>query len=330
MEVRQEMEIREIQDNIEYFIELHSEHFGVEWFDKSIKEGNGVNPKYIGKDVIQFLRQYDDDGVFNDVGAEEEAIISESGSRVMETFEQTMNQYKYDVSNRVFYVMCNQKEEFYDWYVDNRTEREVAINDVSDEDIKEYFSDDDVITDICDTVDRHITVTEDIVRAEMQVNMEDACNYIKDYASRQESTVYVSNIDDIGFEVGDTFEMGERVDVGNREQPFVYLDGKIYWGDKGKTHAQFLNELLVSEGKEAMEEKWYRPTDEDMEKHFEEKPYGFGHYNNVQAWIQTETLTGCNEDEVVQALLNQDDELVQEIYTLDGRSGKCTRVAFAM
>ena len=327
------MEIREIQDNIEYFIYKNNESLGVEWFAKSIQDGNGMKPKYNGKEVIPFLRKYDaefGEGAFEGVGAEEEIAISENGSRTVETFEQIMSQYKYDVSNRVYDVMCNKKYECWDWYVDTRSAREVAINAIDESDIKEYFSDEDVITDICDEVDRHITITEDIVKEEMKTNMEDTCNYIQDYASRQESQVFVNNIDDIGFEVGDTFEMGERVDVGSREEPFVYLDGKIYWGDNGQSHTQLLNELLTSEGKEEMEEKWYRPKEENMSKHFEERPYGFGHYNNVQAWIQTETLTGCSEEDVVKALLQQDDELVQEVYTLNGRSGKCTRVAFVM
>jgi len=122
------------------------------------------------------------------------------------------------------------------------------------------------------------------------------------------------NVDD---EIGDTIDTGKRIDLGDRDLPFIYVNGEISIGKTEETHSNLLNKrynIYIDD---------FLPVDdqedliENIDKQFELKSFGAGQIIGNVAIIDSVTLSNCTEKEVADALIKEPS--INKVYITDDR-----------
>ena len=122
---------------------------------------------------------------------------------------------------------------------------------------------------------------------------------------------------DIDDKIGDTIDTRRRIDLWDRDFPFVYLNGEILIGEVGSTHSDLLNK------KYHIDINGYRPVDEqndlieNIDKQFELKSLGTGQIIEGIAIIDSVTLSNCTSKEIADKLIKEPS--VNKVYVTEDR-----------
>ena len=113
----------------------------------------------------------------------------------------------------------------------------------------------------------------------------------------------VSDIDD---SIGDIYELNEKLDYDTRESAFVDIDGTILISDKGKSHAQLIQDYIDKTLNEdiKLEKEWYRPSEEEVQEILKNKYTAFGHVFDDNIFIETLWLENTSIDEIINDINN--------------------------
>ena len=129
------------------------------------------------------------------------------------------------------------------------------------------------------------------------------------------------NVDD---EIGDTIDTKRRIDVWDRDLPFIYINGEIIIGETGDTHSELLK------GVYHIDIDSFQPVDiqdnliEDINKQFELKSFGTGQIIGNIAIIDSITLSNCNVKDVADKLIKEPN--IKKVYVTEDRQN-LTRLA---
>ena len=155
-------------------------------------------------------------------------------------------------------------------------------------------------------------------------------NYLKYKDKYFPDTIeYMEDLKNKKDNIGDSTFLMYKIDYGNREYPFVYVDGKIYKGKSMETHTQLVERVFLKEKSNDDDEK---PNDDDivrldndeMEKDVGSDVFAFGHMCQGMAFID-DKLFHCTKEDVAKALINQTD--AKKVYYYDDSDKKATRLA---
>ena len=109
-----------------------------------------------------------------------------------------------------------------------------------------------------------------------------------------------------------------EVDLGDRDNAFVYVDGQVLVGGKDESHSQILNRYL---GNNNISKKRIRSLD-TVEGIDSKEPAAFGHISENIAFIQV--VENCSEQEVVNALKENN---YKKIYFYNYENAELVRLA---
>jgi len=129
---------------------------------------------------------------------------------------------------------------------------------------------------------------------------------------------------DIDDKVGDTIDTDNRIDLWDRDSPFIYINGEIIIGEKGETHSELLQEVYH------IDINHYQPIDmqddliENVDKQFELKSFGTGQIIESIGIIDSVTLSNCTEKEVADKLIKEPN--IKKVYVTEDRKN-LTRLA---
>lgn len=167
---------------------------------------------------------------------------------------------------------------------------DIPIDKLSQEIIDYVKHNDALINDIKEKVDKYI---ENVFK-----KIEDVQYFIT-----PDNNIPVNEICELDDAVGTVTTADESIDVDTREAAFAYVDGTIISGEYKMTHTQLLNEYLSNNGNNEFEEKYYRLSEEEIQKESDFNKVAFGHIlaGNVYV-IDEESLLNVSLNEVVQAI----------------------------
>lgn len=132
----------------------------------------------------------------------------------------------------------------------------------------------------------------------------------------------IENIPEENDSIGDTFELKNRLDYNNRDFAFVDIDGNILVSDKGKTHAQLLQNYLDEASDYKLKDGWKRPDIEEIDEALQPKYCAFGHILDDCIFIETYTGVSC---ETILSDIKKSDISYDKIYKYN--DFEVTRVA---
>lgn len=149
-------------------------------------------------------------------------------------------------------------------------------------------------------------------------------NYLKYKDKYYPDTIeYMEDLKNKKDNIGESTFLTYKIDYGNREYPFVYVDGKIYIGKNFETHTQLIKRVFLKQGYD--NDKDIQRIDNDtMEKDVGSDVFAFGHIAMNMAFID-DNLFHCTKEDVAKALINQTD--AKKVYYYDNSDKKVTRLA---
>lgn len=239
----------------------------------------------------------------------------------------------------------------------NYTAQDVLNQDVDFEELANYILDffgdnDDVDTsDFADELDDY--VNNDIYRQYEEQFNKDVEEYIKNnlycggvndngtYYNTESGTlsgkeapdefehedVSIDDIPTLDDSVGQSSRIDDIIDVDNRDNAFVYIDGEVIEGDVNETHSQILNRFCeehdIEEPDNGIGNDITRPNIDEVEHKLDTSKIAFGHFVNDIAFI--EVCEGCSAADVVAAL--EDEFEPEKIYFYDREEDYITRLA---
>ena len=102
----------------------------------------------------------------------------------------------------------------------------------------------------------------------------------------------------------------DRIDIFNRDKPFMYYNGDILVGDEQGTHSEIVSDLL---GYESDQFNRKRPDVKEIDDVDKEDSFGFGHIIDNIAFIDDFGMVNCTIDEIGNAVVNETS--VEKAYT---------------
>ena len=142
-------------------------------------------------------------------------------------------------------------------------------------------------------------------------------NYLK-----YKANTMVSDLNDDNTNIGDMVDIDcINIDVFNRDGLFVYINGIIkYTMDKGKTHADLINEIIHNK-----KFNFYRPKYEDITDLYDSNtPLAFGHIvKNIGFIIET---YNCDEYNIAEQVI-KDIPQVEKVFSEPDSSNSLIRLA---
>ena len=141
---------------------------------------------------------------------------------------------------------------------------------------------------------------------------------IVDYYAKNSSNE-VNSIDNNDDNIGDTIPVSslESVDIWNRDSAFIYLDGKVYKGEAGNSHAQLLNSIMDSDDFD-----FRRPESNEVLDKTNSNSVAFGSIIGNVGFL--DTYENCSAEDVAKAAKQQLN--LDKIYTYPDNN-KITRLA---
>ena len=149
-------------------------------------------------------------------------------------------------------------------------------------------------------------------------------NYLKYKDKYYPDTIeYMEDLKNKKDNIGDSTFLTYKLDYNNRENPFVYVDGKIYIGKNFETHTQLIKRVFLKQGYD--NDKDIQRIDNDtMEKDVGSDVFAFGHIVMNMAFID-DNLSNCTREEVADAIKSQTN--VNKVYYCDCHDKQVTRLA---
>lgn len=149
-------------------------------------------------------------------------------------------------------------------------------------------------------------------------------NYLKYKDKYYPDTIeYMEDLKNKKDNIGDSTFLTYKLDYNNRENPFVYVDGKIYIGKNFETHTQLIKRVFLKQGYD--NDKDIQRIDNDtMEKDVGSDVFAFGHIAMNMAFID-DNLSNCTREEVADAIKSQTN--VNKVYYYDCHDKQVTRLA---
>jgi len=143
-------------------------------------------------------------------------------------------------------------------------------------------------------------------------NYDQICQSDRDF-NQAFNTLFANEVIDVDDKIGDESVLSREIEYDTRDNCFVYINGELILGDNAaSTHGKVIEKYLKSKNiKFENSEAYGRPSKNDIEEYMPINKLGFGHISNGVAFIETDTLDGCNVNEIVNALRGK----VQKIYT---------------
>ena len=139
--------------------------------------------------------------------------------------------------------------------------------------------------------------------------------------------VSIDDIPTLDDSVGQSSRIDDIIDVDNRDNAFVYIDGEVIEGDVNETHSQILNRFCeehdIEEPDNGIGNDIIRPNIDEVEHKLDTSKIAFGHFVNDIAFI--EVCEGCSTADVVAAL--EDEFEPEKIYFYDREEDYITRLA---
>jgi hypothetical protein len=115
--------------------------------------------------------------------------------------------------------------------------------------------------------------------------------------------------------IGEETEVRDHIDFDNRDAAFVDLDGEILVSDNGMSHAQLINKYLEEYDKK-LNDDWYRPDVEEIEKKSGAERVAFGHIIGDVWIIEDTTLMNMSVEDVINDIKASGKEYTK-IYAFD-------------
>ena len=142
--------------------------------------------------------------------------------------------------------------------------------------------------------------------------------------------VSIDDIPTLDDSVGQSSRIDDIIDVDNRDNAFVYIDGEVIEGDANETHSQILNRFCdehdLYEPYNGTDTDMLRPNIDEVQEKLDTSKIAFGHFVNDVAFI--EVCEGCSTADVVTAL--EDEFEPEKIYFYDREEDYITRLAKAV
>jgi hypothetical protein len=170
---------------------------------------------------------------------------------------------------------------------------------------------------------------------------DDCIEYLYDFLDYRELDV-VSNLIDMGIieerlinldkipelddEIGDMTLLTDNIDYDTRESALVDIDGTILIGEHGSSHAQVLQKYIneVSNEEYQLEDEWYRPGDDEINKVLNPQYTAFGHVIDKDIIIEEHSLKDVTIGKVISDI---DDSNISYDKIYEYIDNKITRVA---
>lgn len=150
-------------------------------------------------------------------------------------------------------------------------------------------------------------------------------NYLKCKDKYFPDTIeYMEDLKNKKDNIGESTFLTYKIDYGNRECPFVYVDGKIYKGKFMETHTQLVERVFLKQKPNNNDKDIQRIDNDTMEKDVGSDIFAFGHIAMNMAFID-DNLSNCTREEVADALKSQTN--VNKVYYYDYSDKQVTRLA---
>lgn len=120
---------------------------------------------------------------------------------------------------------------------------------------------------------------------------------------------YLSTLDDAPGRVIKTTDV-DRIDIFNRDKPFLYYNGDILIGNESGTHSEIISDLL---GYDSDQFNRKRPNVNKIDDVDKEDSFGFGHIIDNIAFVDDFGMVNCTVDDIGKAVV--DETSVDKVYT---------------
>ena len=120
---------------------------------------------------------------------------------------------------------------------------------------------------------------------------------------------YLSALDDAPGRVIKTTDV-DRIDIFNRDKPFLYYNGDILIGNESGTHSEIISDLL---GYDSDQFNRKRPNVNKIDDVDKEDSFGFGHIIDNIAFVDDFGMVNCTVDDIGKAVV--DETSVDKAYT---------------
>ena len=154
---------------------------------------------------------------------------------------------------------------------------------------------------------------KNVISEELQALLPEIIKRTKDDTNAVQDANELAKLND---NINDTTNVSNEfsVDIGAREYPFIYINGKIKKGTAGTIHQMLIDEYLKEHD---IDIKMNRNTE-----NIQDNNLAFGHVSNNMAFIDTNI--NCNYDDIVSALAN---EGFKKVYKYNYTEKEVTRLA---
>ena len=133
---------------------------------------------------------------------------------------------------------------------------------------------------------------------------------------------YLSTLDDAPGRVIKTTDV-DRIDIFNRDKPFLFYNGDILIGNESGTHSEIISDLL---GYDSDQFNRKRPNVNKIDGVDNEDSFGFGHIIDNIAFVDDFGMVNCTVDDIGKAVV--DETSVDKAYTTpDSNESTFRRVA---
>lgn len=175
-------------------------------------------------------------------------------------------------------------------------------------------------------IDDEFEIADDLPD-EILMELSDKYGYYQNYLKCKDkyfpdTIEYMEDLKNKKDNIGESTFLTYKIDYGNREYPFVYVDGKIYKGKSMETHTQLVERVFLKE--KPNDDDIVRLDNDEMEKDVGSDVFAFGHMCQGMAFID-DNLFHCTKEDVAKALINQTD--AKKVYYYDDSDKKVTRLA---
>lgn len=143
----------------------------------------------------------------------------------------------------------------------------------------------------------------------------------KYFPSKVQSMRELKDCDD---DIGKKTYLEWHIDYGNRDYPFVYIDGKVYKGEQGETHTQLINRVFLDKDNPDYDTDVQRMSVNEIKHITDANEVAFGHVCTGMALIDDNT-TNCSVEEVKNAVKSELN--VSKVYAYDYNEISVTRLA---
>ena len=145
-----------------------------------------------------------------------------------------------------------------------------------------------------------------------------------DYSVTPEEIPYLDD------NIGDVVEVEGIIDIGTRDETFVYLDGEVFVEDGNMSHSQIIMKALQEEGNDVEIPKsgdpnFYRMTKNRVRSLTEAEDIAFGHIIGDCCFI--ETLEKVDANTVAKALIDDLSYDIEKVYQYNRSEDLAKRVA---